>query len=189
MAWRPISMSHHLTAVTDSCVCAGNRVQLGPLSMSRKAAGTCAAVYVGIMNGSFMAPLEMASRHVSAREYFVSFGIAAMLLTALLVAAANLVWWLQGKPLARWHFWVVAPPGLLTGCLWTAGYVASILATEALGMAVAYPAIQAQLVVSSLWGILYYRELTTRASVVLLLASTLALSLGIAAMSEAVLGD
>jgi glucose uptake protein GlcU len=136
------------------------------------------------MNGSFMAPLELASRHVSSLQYFVSFGFGSMLISAGLLVLANLVWWLQGKPLAALHCQTVGPPALLTGLMWTGGYLASIKATEALGMAVAYPVIQAQLVVSSLWGILYYREVTTRASMYLLLLCTVSLAAGISVLSQ-----
>jgi hypothetical protein len=46
---------------------------------------------------------------------------------------------------------VAARPALLTGLLWSAGNVCSIFATEYLGMALGWPLVQCQLVVSNLW--------------------------------------
>lgn len=49
-------------------------------------------------------------------------------------------------------------PALLAGLLWSAGNFAGTLATEQLGIALAWPLIQCQLLVSSAWGVAYYRE-------------------------------
>lgn len=49
-------------------------------------------------------------------------------------------------------------PGMIAGLTWSAGNVASIVAVLHLGEALGYSACQASLVISGLWGIVYFRE-------------------------------
>lgn len=57
------------------------------------------------------------------------------------------------------NFSVMAVPGAIAGILWSTGNLFSIYAVLVLGEAVAYPALQTSLVISGLWGIIYYKEL------------------------------
>ena len=83
---------------------------------------------------------------------------------------------------------VLSPPcvgaGVAAGALWAAGNVLSVHATMRLGQAVGFPLTQVCVVVSALWGILYFGELRDRtalrifaASAVLVLAAAAALKL------------
>ena len=47
---------------------------------------------------------------------------------------------------------------MLAGLLWSAGNFAGTLAAAQLGIALAWPLVQCQLLVSTAWGLLYYRE-------------------------------
>ena len=74
--------------------------------------------------------------------------------------------------------------GVAAGALWAAGNVLSVHATMRLGQAVGFPLTQVCVVVSALWGILYFGELRDRAalrifaaSAVLVLAAAAALKL------------
>ena len=49
-------------------------------------------------------------------------------------------------------------PGMLAGVAWSAGNFASMVATLQLGEAVGYSACQAAVLVSGLWGLLYFGE-------------------------------
>ena len=91
-------------------------------------------------------------------EYIISFGIGGVICTTALavVYAGALV--SLGHPLPRPHVRSVALPGLLSGVLWSGGNYCSIRATELLGLSVAWPLVQAQLVISSAWGLCYYSE-------------------------------
>lgn len=53
-----------------------------------------------------------------------------------------------------------AAPGIASGIIWSAANISSILAVQSLGLAVAYPIMQAGLFVAGLWGVLLYAELT-----------------------------
>lgn len=58
----------------------------------------------------------------------------------------------------------VAGPALLTGLLWSIGNVCSIYAVQLLGLSVGFPLVQCQLVVSTAWALLYYKEAPTSAA-------------------------
>ena len=62
------------------------------------------------------------------------------------------------RPPPALHLCTAGPAGILAGLLWSSGNFAGILATRELGLALAWPLIQCQLLVSSAWGALYYRE-------------------------------
>ena len=51
-------------------------------------------------------------------------------------------------------------PGATAGSLWSLGNVGSIVAVEHLGQGVGYSASQAALLISGIWGIFYFREVT-----------------------------
>jgi len=83
-----------------------------------------------------------------------------------------------------------AGAGIAAGALWAAGNVLSVHATMRLGQAVGFPLTQVCVVVSALWGILYFDELRDRtskrvfaASAVLVLAGAAALKLAGAAVA------
>lgn len=58
------------------------------------------------------------------------------------------------------HSRAAALPGLLAGATWAVGSAAAMLADVTLGLAIAYPSMQAGLCIAGLWGMLLYRELT-----------------------------
>lgn len=148
-------------------------------------AGIACAVYVGIANGSFLVPLKYANRSVTGLEYLVSFGIGAALVTAAAAAAhsaaARRFDWRQLDPAVR----AAGPPALLAGLLWSAGNVFSILATQELGLALAWPAVQAQLLVSTAWGALHYGEVHGVGAFGGLLAGSAAVVGGVALLAAA----
>ena len=102
-------------------------------------AGLGLALYVGVANGSFMAPLKYANNGpdaVKGTEYLVSFGLGAALVTAAVIGAYFLGLRLRGRPRPRWHARTAGPAALAKGLLWTGGNVCSIFAVEQLGLAV-----------------------------------------------------
>ena len=129
--------------------------------------GILCATYVGIANGSFMTPLKYANKEVTGLEYLFSFGVGSAVATVVLVFLYN-IYRRQIKrdfsPL-NFHFETCAKPALLTGVLWSAGNACSIVAISRLGVAVGWPLVQCQLVVSTSWGVWYYREVRGRKAI------------------------
>jgi Transmembrane family, TMEM144 of transporters len=83
------------------------------------------------------------------------------------------------RPVPSFQVRLAAGPALSTGLMWSLGNFFSIYATEFLGMAIAFPLVQCNLVVSSLWGILYYREVQGASAVAAFFASTGVVLLGV----------
>lgn len=84
-----------------------------------------------------------------------------------------------GRAMPPWHWDVAAKPALLTGLLWSAGNVSSILAIQHLGLAVGWPLVQCQLIVSTVWGIVYYKEVTGATAVGVFVTSALVVLAGV----------
>ena len=143
--------------------------------------GILCATYVGIANGSFMTPLKYANKEVTGLEYLFSFGVGSAIATVVLVFLYN-VYRRQIKrdfsPL-NFHFETCAKPALLTGLLWSAGNACSIVAISKLGVAIGWPLVQCQLVVSTTWGVWYYREVRGRKAIAGFFASALFVLFGV----------
>ena len=78
-----------------------------------------------------------------------------------------------------------AVPGLSCGGLWAAGNVLSVHATLRLGQAVGFPLTQVCVVVSALWGIVYFRELRDRLALALFTAASCVVLASAAALKVA----
>ena len=125
--------------------------------------GFALAVGCGLWGGSLPTPLKLAERatpNVPVGFSFVtSFGVSVAIVTAL-------VWvcYLTVAVYGLGHRWpslqprVMFFPGMIAGLAWSTGNIASILAVTHLGEALGYSACQASLVVSGLWGIVFFRE-------------------------------
>ena len=129
----------------------------------RKRTGILIAVCSGVYGGSFPAGVKAAQALAPGQpvgfEFVISFGVGASVVTALVW----LLHWLVlercfGHPHPRLQLRVMAVPGAIAGLSWSLGNVASIVAVTRLGSALGYSACQASLVVSGLWGILFFRE-------------------------------
>jgi hypothetical protein len=121
---------------------------------------------------------------VKGLEYLVSFGIGSALSTVFLYWAYYAYRAATGRPMPPWHLDVAAKPALLTGLLWSAGNVSSILAIQHLGLAVGWPLVQCQLIVSTVWGIFYYREVTGAAPVGMFFISALVVLSGVVILGK-----
>mmetsp|Transcript_37726 Transcript_37726/g.96529 ORF Transcript_37726/g.96529 Transcript_37726/m.96529 type:complete len:338 (-) Transcript_37726:361-1374(-) len=150
------------------------------MKTNKVATGLCCAVYVGVANGSFMVPFKKVPKTVVGIEYLPSFGIGAMAVTVCIVTVYfGFIKYVKGRPLPSFHWDIAHKPALLTGILWSAGNFFSIYTTQFLGLAVGWPLVQCQLLVSTLWGILYFREMTDAYSVGVTCVSSLAVLAGV----------
>lgn len=117
------------------------------------ATGLACAIYVGVANGSFMVPFKKVPKTVVGIEYLPSFGIGAMLVTLCIVPVYfGFIKFVQARPLPSFHWDIAHKPALLTGILWSSGNFFSIYTTQFLGLAVGWPLVQCQLLVSTAWG-------------------------------------
>lgn len=141
------------------------------------------AVLVGILNGSFLIPLEYAHKDVVGVEYLVSFGVGSMVMTLVVLGIHCLLQIFLGHHCPSFQFKVAAGPALLTGLFWSAGNFLSIYATMYLGITVGWPLVQCQLLISALWAVVYYKEVTFGIGATLLVGSSLVVVAGAVMLS------
>jgi len=125
------------------------------------AIGIAAALFNGIWGGANLVPSHFSP--LGGVHFVVSFAIGAAIVNTVLVCAFAVLaklWW--RTPLPAPHFRTMALPGLLSGTLWSAGNFCSLYTVSTIGQGIGYSLIQSSVIVSGLWGILYYREMTGR---------------------------
>ena len=99
--------------------------------------------------------------------YVISFGIGASIVTLALWTLRymrNVVYYNSFRQayesLPSFHIQVMWLPGGVSGTLWSIGNFFSMISVQYLGEATGYSVIQAAMLVSGLWGIVYFREVT-----------------------------
>lgn len=146
--------------------------------------GVLCAILVGGLNGSFMIPLKYAHKDVVGAEYLVSFGIGAMTMTIILLGIYMTALAFHGRPLPSLYLPGAAGPAFLAGFLWSMGNFFSIYATLYLGVALGWPLVQCQLIVSAMWAVFYYKEVTSTTRAALLIGSSFVVVLGAIMLSQ-----
>lgn len=139
--------------------------------------GVMWATLVGVCNGSMMAPYayyeasgetrQRVPSNLTALAYQTPFALGLQLVTPVLVAiyaAARSLW---GLPPLQLHARVTVVPALITGAFWSAGNFCATVATAYLGNTVGFPLTQTCIMVTGLWGILFFREIQGRAAIAL----------------------
>jgi len=121
-----------------------------------KLIGIGCAVALGIMNGSMMVPLRFLPKDAAGINYISSFGIGVLAVTPV----CAFFYFLIKREIPIFHFKAAFVPGVLTGLLWNIGNYCSIYATLYLGLTIGFPLTQVALVVSGLWGMFAFKELS-----------------------------
>lgn len=75
--------------------------------------------------------------------------------------------------------------GLFSGALWNIGNLLSIITISFLGLARGYPLTQATVLVSVLWGVLCFKESTSRKDMLKIIGGTVVLVLGVMTLGAA----
>jgi len=99
-------------------------------------------------------------------EYVISFGIGAAIVTvafwillffyhARKTGSLKLGW----KALPSMYFKSLIVPGVISGTAWSIGNIGAILSVTYLGESIGFSILQCQMVISGLWGILWYDEI------------------------------
>lgn len=134
---------------------------------SRRNLGLCSALICGLWGGSCLVPMHYSPGDTNGLGYVISFSTGAMVVTIILwiLRFSYQLFKLRSlkeayEVLPSFHFRVMWLPGATAGSLWSLGNVGSIVAVEHLGQGVGYSASQAALLVSGIWGIFYFKEVT-----------------------------
>jgi len=151
----------------------------------KKTIGYLAAIFNGVWGGSVMVPMKYASKSTpQGIEYVFSFATGALMVNIVLLIMYFIIRkCVLKKPVPSFHFKLMAIPGAISGILWSIGNYMSTYSVLLLGQAIGYPAVQVSLIVSGLWGILYYKELSRTQMVVWFVSAATSLG-GIAVLAQ-----
>jgi glucose uptake protein GlcU len=152
--------------------------------VTRRQAGMLAALFCGVWGGSITAPMTYAPPEARGTGYLASFAIGSSLVNFGLwvlryLYTVRVLYRDQlhegGVPVRRavgpvlaaayrtlpsFHLRVMWLPGGLAGLLWSIGNFFSLIAVFYLGEGVGYPLVQTSILISGLWGLFYYKEVT-----------------------------
>lgn len=119
--------------------------------------GLIASVGTGVFGGLVLGPMYFAPEEAKGLQYIPSMALGVLISSPIVT---GFMIYISGHP---WDLRTTsaALPGILSGCIWNAGNALSIIATmsSGIGLAVAYPIMQAGLFVAGLWGIILFNEL------------------------------
>ncbi len=74
----------------------------------------------------------------------------------------NMRWYAAWEALPKWHFAQLWLPGFMAGLLLSIGMFGSITTVTFLGQGIGNSLIQSKILISGLWGICWYKEITSR---------------------------
>lgn len=158
--------------------------------LNQRQRGMLAAAFCGIYGGSIMAPMKYAPEQAKGIHYLLSFSIGATLVTLTLWLLRFVYYCVLHRSILTAYFKlpsfylrVMWLPGCLCGLLWSIGNFFSLISVYYLGEGVGYPLVQTSILVSGLWGIFYFQEVTGTERIAKWLASSLLTILGILLLS------
>lgn len=146
----------------------------------------------GLLAATIMIPLHYAPPHsTQGIGYSMSFGIAAM----IVVLFAWLLRWIicavqcrsvkDGyQSLPSFYFKDMLRPGMLAGLLYSIGNLSGIVSIQKLGNFMGYSLNQSSMIVSGLWGIIYYKEIPGFKNIVGFILSSVIVFVGILLMGR-----
>lgn len=108
----------------------------------------------GIFGGSTMVPLRF--NPDQSPTSLISFGLGAVSCNI----AIMIPYFLIKRELPKFHFKYTVLPGFANGIMWSIGMIlATYITMSDLGLTIGYPLCQCAMIVSSLWGILVFKEI------------------------------
>eukprot|EP00040_Diaphanoeca_grandis_P022901 m.123869 g.123869 ORF g.123869 m.123869 type:complete len:369 (+) comp29018_c0_seq1:266-1372(+) len=165
---------------------ANTNIQTAKSNRSGFALGLLFAFLVGIFGGSILVPLSYVGDEAKygGIGFLPSFGLGAL----VFALAVTMVWAVVNRvAIARGEhkLFGAAPMGIVAGVVWNLGNVCSILSMGTIGglsYGIAYPFTQCALLISGLWGIFFFREITGRKAISIFFVAALVLLGGAAVL-------
>ena len=145
--------------------------------------GMVAAVSLGFINGSRLVPSKITATDQKGIPYAVCFSVGVAMVTLVISLVYFFIQWVRGNGGPKFHLRVAFLPGILAGLTWNMGNVCSIYATELLGLSIGFPLTQTALLVSGLWGLLLFREITRPSAIIIFFCSAVILLAGAVLLS------
>lgn len=141
----------------------------GRIIMTRRQMGILGAVFNGTWGGTNLIPLHYAKAEgYGGAAYVISFACGSMLVLIVMWILRYLfqLYRFEGShreaysALPSFHLRKMWLPGMLSGTLYSIGNFSGIIATTYLGQGVGYSVCQSALIVSGMWGIFFFGEIT-----------------------------
>lgn len=155
---RPILLGLGLAAVIAAALCMIFSSR-GEETVHNRRRGYLMAVILGLAHGSFFVPLAQSDMPIQVTFLPLTIGMVATM--AIVVAASRLRIRYDALTTGRM---------LLAGIILGAGNYLALLTVSTLGVSVGYPLTQLAIVVNTLWGVLFFKEVTTASGKWLVLA-------------------
>ena len=157
-----------------------NTVSLCGCRMSLWFTGILGAIFNGLMAGSSLIPVKFAKEQgYGGANYLLSYAMGALFSNTLMWLCYYA--WLAGQhgwsrayqSMPSWHLAKLYKIGFSAGLLLTIAMLGSIISVTYLGQGIGNSVIQSKIIVSGLWGIGWFREITGRNTIALWFASAL----------------
>jgi len=168
----------------------GHGVHVPGCNCSRRRLGLACAAFNGLWGGSIMVPMHYSSGNTTGLGYAVSFAIGASIVLLAMWVCRYLYYVGRTGSFTRavrclpsFHLRVMWLPGGIAGGLWSFGNICSMLSVQGLGEGVGYSVVQGSMLVSGLWGVYFYHEVTKRKKRLKWLASAVLTVSGILLLS------
>lgn len=137
-------------------------------SVSNGRLGLLAASFDGLWGGSVLVPIHFADPDSAEGLNFVmSYAIGTLVLAVVVwsLRLLHMSWSCRSfrlgfKNLPSFQVRSIGPYAIASGAIWGAGNIASIASVALLGQAVGYSIVQSSLLLSGLWGVLVFKEVT-----------------------------
>jgi len=138
------------------------------IKISTRTLGFIIAVIGGIWGGSVMVPIHYADSNSKGFNFVFSFAIGTSFVNTFAWIIRFYFTWIRSsknlqstlRALPSFHFRSMVMPGACSGTLYCIGNLASIVSVTILGEGVGYSMTQSSMLVSGMWGIFWYREIT-----------------------------
>ena len=161
-------------------------------STSKYHIGLFMAVVNGVLAATIMLPLHYAPPNTTQGVgYSMSFGIAAVLVVGLFWILRLCYLSLKSssickgyKRLPSFHIRVMWRAGLTSGLLYSLGNLFGIVSIQHLGNFMGYSLNQSSMIISGLWGLLYYKEIPGLMNMIGFFISSLVVFVGILLMGR-----
>uniref|UniRef100_A0A6U0QYS8 EamA domain-containing protein n=1 Tax=Eucampia antarctica TaxID=49252 RepID=A0A6U0QYS8_9STRA len=137
--------------------------------LSRRDLGILAAVFNGCWGGTTMIPMHYARSHgIWGPGYLISFACGSMFVLIMLwmvrfghhLYQTNYDLAASYQALPSFHFRELSVSGIFSGLLLCIGLFSSMIAILSLGQAIGNSLVNAKVIISGLWGIFFYKEIT-----------------------------
>lgn len=139
------------------------------VSLNQRQCGILGAAMNGVFTGGSLIPLHYAKKEgFGGANYIISMASGAFMANTLLWACFFFYQMLayRAQPrealqaMPRWHWKELWFPGFMAGLLLSVAMFGSILAVTYLGQGVGNSLVQTKILVSGLWGIFFYKEIS-----------------------------